>query len=379
MTSLFVFFVHGSVSDLKIVTKPTMGVESVITLAVFYDTHTCAITISGSPIVIEYLETREAWFLEDPDDRLALFKQLFDQLKARYELKPDHIYASLENNWTAPGAEYPTPSVVDVINHLQPGAVILPSGTPSCTKFSHYWMSYYNCPELELNESFVIPENYYKEEELSDAKIAEFNERAQRLHLRCAPPMAAFDKSHLVRCIRILLDRIVAKKLAHESEVALPHSVKISANSFDASSYFVKSLEILTNANHGDCERIPARDKPDEIKDEEGEKNSGDITSTGRRGRDDLLTVWIGSLVRKKLNTNTKKPVNMSSTQIAIEDQSKLIVVELLDQNLNLSAPRLKPNDKCFSNKRNCWLRFFYCCGSEGSIVPSYEPMMLVN
>lgn len=366
MTFLFVFFVHGSVSDLKIVTKPTMGVESVITVAVFYNTHTCAITISGSPIVTEYLETREAWFLEDPEDKLALFKQLFDRLKARYGLKSDHIYASLENNWTAPGAEYPTPSVVDVINHLQPGAVILPSGTPGCTKFSHYWMSYYNCPELELNESFVIPENYYTEEELSDAKIAEFNERAQRLHLRCAPySMAAFDKSHLVRCIRILLDRIAAKKLAHESEVALPHLVKI--------------LENLTHTNHGDCDRIPARGKSDEKKDEEGKKNRGDITSTGRPDGNDLLTVWIRSSVRNELDINIKKPVQMSLAHIAIEDQPKPEVFEFLDHNLNLSAPCLKPNDRCFSKKRNCWLRFFYCCGSEGSIVPSDEPMMLVN
>ena len=57
MTTLFVFFVHGSGCDLKMVTKVTMGVESVITLAVFYEQHTCSITISGSPIVIEYLET----------------------------------------------------------------------------------------------------------------------------------------------------------------------------------------------------------------------------------------------------------------------------------------------------------------------------------
>lgn len=57
MTTLFVFFVHGSGCDLKMVTKATMGVESVITLAVFYEQHTCSITISGSPIVIEYLET----------------------------------------------------------------------------------------------------------------------------------------------------------------------------------------------------------------------------------------------------------------------------------------------------------------------------------
>ncbi|MCX7090571.1 MAG: hypothetical protein NTU48_03860 [Legionellales bacterium] len=370
MTTLFVFFVHGSGCDLKMVTKATMGVESVITLAVFYEQHTCSITISGSPIVIEYLETRAAWFFEDGDDNLALFKQLFDRLKARYGLKSDQIYASLENNWAVPGAKYPTQSVVDVINHMQPGTTVLPSGTPDCTKFSYYWMRYYNCPKLELNESFVMPESYYTEEELSAEKIAELNTIAQRLHLKCVPhSMAAFDKAYLARCVRILLDKIAAKKMAQELEVALYRSVKRSETFMEEP---LESIQILaTLACYDDYGLITPCGKPDEMKDERSDLNGVEFVSTGRSDNDDWVTVPGDYFIQE--------PVQMSLTQMAIEEQPKPWEKDILDHKINSGATRLKPSNACFPRPANSWLRFFCCCGSEDSVVSSDECMAMAN
>lgn len=209
MLSLFIIFVHGGRLSLKLATKPALATASAITITVYYDDMTQLIEVSGCDIIKQWLTDSAHWFKADPNNDLALLLQLFDKTMQKYGFKPHQIYLSFEANWRTLGGTQLPPTALTVINHTRPGTVLFPVGTPECSKFIHYWMTYHEYPHLDLSDEFTSSSDYYTQVELSPDKIADLQNRVGPMLITCPPPfLATFDKKKLPACMMKLLARI---------------------------------------------------------------------------------------------------------------------------------------------------------------------------
>lgn len=206
MRSLFVIFIHGAPVDLKVASRVTLQDPASLTIGVYYPQKNEPIVVQGSPAIQALLSNSSAWFQDNPQDRLALFKQLFEQVQQQYAFSFDQIYFYAEGNLGTGAGKTLSPIVLELINYIQPGYALLPSGTVECDKFIHYWMSYFNYAPLELGTDFLTQYNYYQERELTPEKIAKLNKLVAKMELACAAPLfATFDKKLIPASMRYLL------------------------------------------------------------------------------------------------------------------------------------------------------------------------------
>lgn len=218
MTSLFIYIVHGTNMGLKLSLKATLNSPDVISLGVHYRTNE-SLSITGSPIIIEWLQTKATWFRTSsrakPIDQLALLKQLFDKLVDKYSFTSDQIYLNAEGNLGAEGAGVLSRINLEFMNYMNPAIVILPTGTPECCKFIHYWRDAHGYPPLQIEDKFFQEEKYdrsvdfYSDAELTPTKIAELNDLVANMSLMCPPPrITTFDKKLNVSCAKYFLHRM---------------------------------------------------------------------------------------------------------------------------------------------------------------------------
>lgn len=206
MRSLFVIFIHGASVDLKVASRVALQDPASLTISVYYPQKNEPITIQGSSAIQALLNSRAAWFEDNSQDRLALFKQLFEQVQQQYAFSFDQIYFYAEGNLGTGTGKTLSPIVLELINFIQPGYALLPSGTVECDKFIHYWMGYFNYAPLELGIDFLTQYNYYQERELTPEKIAKLDKLVAKMELTCAAPLlATFDKKLIPASIRYLL------------------------------------------------------------------------------------------------------------------------------------------------------------------------------
>lgn len=206
MVALVIFVIHGSALDLKMVTKSTLNDSSIVTIGVFYNIVGGPVEINGSPSITRLLANKNDWFDSTVPGRLALFAQLFDQVMMEYHFDAQDIYLVGEGNLGKRAGESLSPVLINIINYIGPGTAILPSGTPECNKFIHYWMRYYDYAALDLGQTFIVPSDYYTEEELTEEKIASLNEIIATLpSIVCtAPLIATFNKARIADSMRFI-------------------------------------------------------------------------------------------------------------------------------------------------------------------------------
>ena len=218
MTSLFIYIVHGTNMGLKLSLNATLNSPEVISLGVYYQTNG-SLSITGSPIIIEWLQTKATWLRasagSEPIDRLDLLKQLFDKLVDTYGFTSDQIYLSSEGNLGAEGATILTRINLELINYMKPGMVVLPTGTPECCKFIHYWRDAHGYPPLQIEDKFFQDAKYnrsddfYSEAELTPEKIAKLEGLIANMVLICPPPrITTFDKKLSPNTVRYFLNKI---------------------------------------------------------------------------------------------------------------------------------------------------------------------------
>ena len=207
MVSLVIFVMHGSAFHLKMVTKPTLNIPSILTIGVFYNIDGGLVEINGSPSVTRLLANKNDWFDSTVPGPFALFSQLFDQVMKRHHFDSPDIYLFGEGNLGKEAGESLSPVLINIINYTRPGTAILPSGTPACNQFIHYWMRYYNYAALDLGQAFIEPIDYYTEEELTEEKIASLNAVIATLpSITCtAPRIATFNKARIIDSVRCIL------------------------------------------------------------------------------------------------------------------------------------------------------------------------------
>lgn len=386
MTSLFIFFVHGNVSDLKILTKSTLQTESVITLSVYYDLNTRVISISGSPVVIDYMAKQETWFHAVADDELAFFKQLFEQLMSEYHFESNKIYTSFEGNWSLQSSGFLAPLVLDAINYTRPGTTILPVGTIECCKFIHYWMGYYGYPNLNLGDDFIIPKDYYRTDEMTDKKMAEL-EIVKRMPLTCVPPlMATFDKSRAVQAIRIFLARIAIEALSTKLSMELENISLSGSRRHDEADVVMdapKTPDVMGDDNNVYYLLSPADSPIEEDNYEEKSLEDKDNIERLTVSKDDFFihassddsvtTVWMRHTIRKEHVVVTSTHSFQGVSHIPPSLGKMGTQSHLVERPKPMTPPHLPA-------KQNSWLRFFYCCcGSETDVLSTDDRMELGN
>lgn len=274
MLSLFIMFVHGGKSNLKLVSKPLLSTSSVVTITVYYDDVHKAIEVSGCTIVKGWLDN-QYWFKDAPGNRLALFQQLFDNIMKNFKFQPHQIYLSYEGNWSILGGNQLSPEALTVINYIKPRTVLLPVGTPECCKFIHYWMTYHEYPHLDLGGEFITPSDYYAKSELSPEKIEELEGKVGPMLITCPPPViASFDKKKLLSCIPKLLARMMVantdigkEEMIIRSDQPVPHDQK---DPFSLQLPLDQDQSIsanLNSTNQRNYSRVHAFTSPGEVED----------------------------------------------------------------------------------------------------------------
>ena len=207
VTSLAIFFMHGSIVDLKVASKPVIANPSVLTIGVYYNL-SGPIVIIGSDRITELLAKKESWFNDDLSGRLNLFKQLFDKVMGDYLFSSNQIYFFAEGNFGCIAGQHLTPIVLEWIDYTKPGTAVLPTGTPECCKFINYWREYHRYPSLELSEKFFSETNYYSVEELDVKKTEKLHSMLGDMLLNCLPPrIATFDKKWTGESARHLIEK----------------------------------------------------------------------------------------------------------------------------------------------------------------------------
>ena len=199
MTKLFVLFVHGGRSTLRMAMKNIVKKPSTIVIGVNYEKG--VIDIIGCPIVTELISKKADWFIENPKDNMGLYKQLLRKIAACYSIPRAKTCFFSEGNLGVLSGEVLEREVVDLLNELQPRFAMLPTGTPECCRFINYWITYHGFPAYELKKTFIHDENYLPTDELTEEKIRKWNQIAAERRLTCMPPsVATFTKtlSHLV-------------------------------------------------------------------------------------------------------------------------------------------------------------------------------------
>ena len=194
MTSLFVFFIHGGKSTLKMAMRPVLNKPSVLVIGVNFEKG--GIDILGCPFVTSLMQRKEDWFRPDPHDKMALYKQLYDQVKKSHKVLRAKTCFYAEGNFTVLKGKILEKVVVDMLNYTEPGYAMLPAGTLECCRLINYWIRYYHLPAYELKKEFDSHENYYATVELTEQKISELNQVVKERRLTCAPPfIATFEKT----------------------------------------------------------------------------------------------------------------------------------------------------------------------------------------
>ena len=207
VTSLAIFFMHGSLVDLKMSSKSVIDNPSVLTIAVYYNV-SGPVVIIGCARITELLAKKESWFNDALLGHLNLFKQLFDKVMGDYLFTSNQIYFFAEGNLGCIAGEHLTPTILEWIDYTKPGTAVLPTGTPECCKFINYWREYHRYPSLELSEKFFSETNYYSVEELDVKKTEKLHSMLGDMLLNCLPPrIATFDKKWTGESARHLIEK----------------------------------------------------------------------------------------------------------------------------------------------------------------------------
>lgn len=197
MTSLFVYFIHGGKSTLKMAMKASLlkEQEGVITLGVNYEQG--AIEILGCSVVTKWMLQKEIWFTENPTDPLAIYKQLLNIIKNNYIISPQKICFYAEGNFGVLGGDVLEQVVIDLINYTQPAYALLPTGTPKCCKFINHWIDHHNLPRFVLGENVENLDNYYALNALTEEERDKLENAVQIRQLTTClhPYIATFEKS----------------------------------------------------------------------------------------------------------------------------------------------------------------------------------------
>lgn len=192
MFSLFVFFVHGGTTTFKIAMRPILNKKSALVIGV--NNINGHIRISGSAAVLNLLTNKEQWFVPNPEDPLALFKQLFDKVKNQSRIDPDKICFYSEGNYGVLAGSVLELLVVELINFTSPRYALLPTGTHECCRFINYWSDFYHYKQFDLQQAFIDAENYYSPAALEQKSI-ELQPLIQVRALTCPSPLiATFNK-----------------------------------------------------------------------------------------------------------------------------------------------------------------------------------------
>lgn len=192
MFSLFVFFVHGGTPSFKMAMRPILNKKSALVIGV--NNINGEIDISGSTAVLNLLANKESWFVPNPADPLALFKQLFAKVKKQYQIDPDKICFYSEGNYGVLAGSVLELLVVELIDFTSPRYALLPTGTHECCRFINYWSDYYHYKQFNLRQAFIDAENYYSPGVLEQKSI-ELQPLIQARALTCSSPLiATFNK-----------------------------------------------------------------------------------------------------------------------------------------------------------------------------------------
>lgn len=213
--------------------KPVMNESSAVTIGVHYQKE--GIEILGSPDILALMATKDTWFQPQPDDNMALFKQLFVKVQELYAFTPNQICFYAEGNFTKLGGKTLEPIVVELMNYTSPGFSILPTATNECCQFINYWRQFYSYPRFKLRQEFIIPKHFYHD--LTKQKITDLNQLVLERRLTCKPPyIATFDKT---------VSAIVIQDIFIMMTIAINQSV----NSLETLTEIVKAPDQMSGSN----------------------------------------------------------------------------------------------------------------------------------
>ncbi len=388
VTSLAVFFMHGSIVDLKVASKPVIANPSVLTIGVYYNL-SGPIVIIGCNRITELLATKESWFNDDLSGHLNIFKQLFDKVMGDYLFTSNQIYFFAEGNFGCIAGQHLTSTVLEWIDYTKPGTAVLPTGTPECCKFINYWREYHRYPSLELSESFFSETNYYSVEELDAEKTEKLHSMLGDMLLNCSPPrIATFDKKLTGESARYLIEKHSVLACSTGPNKAANHKVDehlLSAGdegdnnvyAFQAEEGDVSGESLVEQIPHFD---IATKSKPSVSFDSTDPSSSrtASISVTFRANQDKFLptdkaaTNYIDD--RRRLGSALFRP----SVSPSPEDVYRFPQHNATDGSQLELARELDDAKVTTQRKKSTGFKLFWCCQSNDSVViPSSRPAAL--
>ncbi len=206
---------HGAEFTLRLNSAVTIKEPSILSISIFWSPET-SFQVSGCPIISQLLANKNQWFVPPSSmDPLAEFKQVFAKVIDDYQLNSSQIKMGLEANYTGAGQPHFTPLVIELLNFVQPSAVILPTGTLECRQFANYWIDQNDYPRLSMGEKFEVVQDHYDFSKLtSDEKEAiDRLIKSECMQLTFSPPPAflTVSKELCVAAVRILKTNSMAE------------------------------------------------------------------------------------------------------------------------------------------------------------------------